>query len=109
MIFICFTAGVGRSTCSSKTADSWYLYTSHLDICVIKEKLNPNQTLEILMTQLNPNVMKIFTKEQSTNQLFKLLKYYKIIISYYLVKCNLKQIYIILGFWNIRIITQYDN
>lgn len=52
---------------SSKTQDSWYLYTSHPDIRGRNEKSNPEQTMEILMTQLNPNIMKIFTKEQSAN------------------------------------------
>lgn len=52
---------------SSKTDDSWYLYSLHPVKCFGKERQNPDQTLEILMTQLDPNVMQIFTKEQSAN------------------------------------------
>lgn len=52
---------------SSKSNDSWYLYALHPVKCFGKEKQNPDQTLEILMTQLDPNVMQIFTKEQSAN------------------------------------------
>lgn len=52
---------------SSKTVDSWYLYALHPVECFGKEKQNPDQTLEILMTQLDPNVMQIFTKEQSAS------------------------------------------
>lgn len=53
--------------CSSKTADSWYFYSLHPVKCFGREKQKPDQTLEILMTQLDPNIMQIFTKEQSAN------------------------------------------
>jgi len=52
---------------SSKTDDSWYLYTLHTVECFGKEKQNPDQTLEILMTHLDPNVMQMFTKDQSVS------------------------------------------
>lgn len=52
---------------SSKTKDSWYLYALHPVEGLGKEKQNSDQTLEILMTHLDPNVMQIFTKEQSAN------------------------------------------
>lgn len=52
---------------SSKTNDSWYLYALHTVECFGKDKQNPDQTLEILMTQLDPNIMQIFTKDQSAN------------------------------------------
>jgi len=52
---------------SSKTDDCWYLYALHPVECFGKEKQNPDQTLEILMTNLDPDVMQIFTKEQSAN------------------------------------------
>lgn len=67
MIFVCCPAGAGESMRSSKTQDSWYLYTLHPDICERNEKPNSEQTMELLMTQLNPNVMEIFTKEKSAN------------------------------------------
>lgn len=53
--------------CSSKTDDSWYLYALHHMECFGKENQSPDQTLEILMTQLDPNIMQLFTKKQSTN------------------------------------------
>jgi len=53
--------------CSSKTVDSWYLYALHPIKYFGKEKSNPDQTLEILMTQLDPSVMQIFTKEHSSS------------------------------------------
>ncbi|XP_027842804.2 S-adenosylmethionine decarboxylase proenzyme 2 [Aphis gossypii] len=59
--------GVARCLRSSKTDDSWYLYALHPVECFGKEKQNPDQTLEILMTNLDPDVMQIFTKEQSAN------------------------------------------
>jgi len=52
---------------SSKSDDSWYLYALHPVECIEKEKEIPDQTLEILMTNLDPDVMQIFTKEQSAN------------------------------------------
>lgn len=52
---------------SSKADDSWFLYALHPIECFGKEKSNPDQTLEILMTQLDPNVMQIFTKKHSAN------------------------------------------
>lgn len=53
--------------CSSKTGDSWYLYALHSIGYFGKEKPNPDQTLEILMTQPDSNVMQVFTKEHSIN------------------------------------------
>lgn len=58
---------MARCLRSSKTDDSWYLYALHPVECFGKEKQNPDQTLEILMTNLDPHVMQIFTKEQSAN------------------------------------------
>lgn len=65
---------------SSKSNDSWYLYALHPVKCFGKEKQSPDQTLEILMTQLDPNVMQIFTKEQSANasQATRVLNNYQI-------------------------------
>ncbi|VVC30974.1 S-adenosylmethionine decarboxylase,S-adenosylmethionine decarboxylase, core,S- [Cinara cedri] len=59
--------GVVRCMCSSKTNDSWYLYALQPVKCFSNEKQSPDQTLEVLMTQLDPNIMQIFTKEQSAN------------------------------------------
>ncbi|XP_050522573.1 S-adenosylmethionine decarboxylase proenzyme [Daktulosphaira vitifoliae] len=59
--------GVARCMHSSKSGDSWFLYALHPVKCFTKEKQQSDQTLEILMTQLNPDVMQIFTKEQSAN------------------------------------------
>lgn len=50
---------------SSKTKDSWFIYALHPTKYFGKEKQNSDQTLEILMTQLDPDVMQIFTKEHS--------------------------------------------
>lgn len=58
---------MARCMRSPKTDDSWFLYALHPVEYFGKEKQNADQTLEILMTQLNPNVMQIFTKEQSAN------------------------------------------
>lgn len=64
----CSTAGVARCMRSPKTDDSWYLYALHPVKCFEKDQTsNPDQTLEILMTNLDPDVMQIFTKEQSAN------------------------------------------
>jgi len=52
---------------SLKTVDCWYLYTLHPSEHFGKEKSNPDQTLEILMTQLDPSVMQIFTRESSSS------------------------------------------
>lgn len=52
---------------SSITDDSWYLYTLHLSEGFGIEKSNPDQKLEILMTQLDPSVMQIFTRENSSS------------------------------------------
>ncbi|XP_025425868.1 S-adenosylmethionine decarboxylase proenzyme isoform X2 [Sipha flava] len=61
--------GTGMARCmrSSKTKDSWYLYALHPVECYGKEKQTPDQTLELMMTQLDPNVMQIFTKQHSAN------------------------------------------
>lgn len=58
---------MARCMHSSKSGDSWFLYALHPVNCFTKEKQQSDQTLEILMTQLNPDVMQIFTKEQSAN------------------------------------------
>lgn len=62
-----FTVGVTRCIQSSKTDDSWYLYSLKPVSYLRKEPKNADQTLEIIMTQLDPNVMGIFTKEHSAN------------------------------------------
>lgn len=48
--------------------DCWYLYTlnpmTHLTSLTAPE---PDQTLEILMTELDPDIMSIFTREECLN------------------------------------------
>lgn len=108
---IYFTAGVVRHMHSSKMDDSWYLYALlHTVECFTNEKQNPDQTLEILMTQLDPNVMQIFTKDQSvnSNQATQVsTKYLKLNNLVHYIHCF--NIHTILGFWNIRTNTQYEN
>lgn len=58
---------MARCMRSSKTKDSWYLYALHPVECFGKEKQTPDQTLELMMTELDPNVMQIFTKQHSAN------------------------------------------
>lgn len=41
----------------------WYLYTLNRPVSIIE----PDQTLEIIMTKLDPEVMKIFTREVSNS------------------------------------------
>lgn len=67
----------GRAYClGSINHDCWYLYTYSRGggIAVQQEynienmlSIEPDQTIEILMTDLNPDVMAIFTKEESKN------------------------------------------
>ncbi|BES87433.1 unnamed protein product [Nesidiocoris tenuis] len=73
----------GVSFCMGESEDDcWYLYTlqrSKPDILAVDsndsnnnreqegKSLNPDQTLEILMTDLDPRLMAIFTKKQSAN------------------------------------------
>lgn len=47
---------LGRLNC-----DCWYLYTLNKPVSINE----PDQTLEIIMTKLDPEVMKIFTREES--------------------------------------------
>ncbi|XP_015190918.1 PREDICTED: S-adenosylmethionine decarboxylase proenzyme isoform X2 [Polistes dominula] len=47
---------------STGNTDSWYLYTLNREKS-LQEKVEPDQTLEILMTHLDPNVMAIFTRD----------------------------------------------
>lgn len=42
-------------------SDCWYLYTLNKPMSIVE----PDQTLEIIMTKLDPEIMKIFTKEVS--------------------------------------------
>jgi S-adenosylmethionine decarboxylase len=43
--------------------ECWYLYTLNKPMSIEE----PDQTLEIIMTKLDPDVMKIFTKEVSSS------------------------------------------
>lgn len=43
--------------------ECWYLYTLNRPVSIIE----PDQTLEIIMTKLDPEVMKIFTREVSSS------------------------------------------
>ena len=43
--------------------DCWYLYTLNKPVSIDE----PDQTLEIIMTKLDPDVMSIFTREVSTS------------------------------------------
>lgn len=63
----------GRAYClGSVNRDCWYLYTvnrsgSDLSCSIeneISKDVDPDQTIEILMTELDPEVMAIFTKEE---------------------------------------------
>jgi hypothetical protein len=49
--------------------DCWYFYTLNpLDRYLTGQvDLEPDQTIEILMTELNPEIMKIFSREFSKN------------------------------------------
>lgn len=51
--------------------DCWYLYTLNplpkINRLTAQQQIEPDQTLEILMTDLDPNVMSIFTKEECLN------------------------------------------
>ena len=44
-------------------SDCWYLYTLNKPMSIVE----PDQTLEIIMTKLDPEVMKIFTREVSAS------------------------------------------
>lgn len=51
--------------------DCWYLYTLNPqfdsienDLDTIKNVVEPDQTLEILMTDLDPDIMAIFSREE---------------------------------------------
>lgn len=72
----------GRAYClGSVNRDCWYLYTYSREgtICPAPQltaaqyagddlhSIEPDQTIEILMTDLNPDIMAIFTKEECKN------------------------------------------
>lgn len=67
----------GRAYClGSINRDCWYLYTFSRDVgepksslCPIQDikSIEPDQTIEILMTELDPDIMGIFTKEECLN------------------------------------------
>lgn len=46
--------------------DCWYLYTLNREK-PLQEKAEPDQTLEILMTHLDPDVMAIFTRDMCSS------------------------------------------
>ncbi|XP_014602093.1 PREDICTED: S-adenosylmethionine decarboxylase proenzyme [Polistes canadensis] len=53
----------GEAYClGSIDADSWYLYTLDREKS-LQEQAEPDQTLEILMTHLDPDIMAIFTQD----------------------------------------------
>lgn len=61
----CFIGGTGYCL-GSPASDCWYLYTLNPRDQNTYRKL-PDQTLEVLMTDLDPQVMKIFTQEGSSS------------------------------------------
>lgn len=64
MILTLFTRILdGEAYCiGSPETDCWYLYTLIRDK-PLEDPPEPDQTLEILMTQLDPDVMSIFTRD----------------------------------------------
>lgn len=71
----CFDSG--RAYClGSLNRDCWYLYTYHREGGIAAQQyenvgnglsIEPDQTIEILMTDLDRDVMAIFTKEECKN------------------------------------------
>lgn len=67
----------GRAYClGSLNRDCWYLYTYNREGGIVAPQyenvgnglsIEPDQTIEILMTDLDPDVMAIFTKEECKN------------------------------------------
>lgn len=58
-----FFVSDGEAYClGSVDSDCWYLYTLNRENFNIDKK-EPDQTLEILMTNLNPDIMSIFTRD----------------------------------------------
>lgn len=58
-----FLISDGEAYCmGSPETDCWYLYTLIRDK-PLQDPPEPDQTLEILMTQLDPDVMSIFTRD----------------------------------------------
>ena len=49
--------------------DCWYLYTLNPFDKIVSGRLDeePDQTIEILMTDLDPSIMDIFTREKCAN------------------------------------------
>ena len=49
--------------------DCWYLYTLNPFDKIVSGRLDeePDQTIEILMTELDPSIMDIFTREKCAN------------------------------------------
>lgn len=57
----------GEAYClGSIDTDCWYLYTLNREK-PLQEKAEPDQTLEILMTHLDPDVMAIFTRDMCSS------------------------------------------
>lgn len=77
---VLFLDGVGLRL-GDKEADCWYLYTLNgaTASCIDSDNMrfdeknclntDPDQTIEILMTDLDPQVMSVFTKECSASAL----------------------------------------
>ena len=62
-----FTGGAAYCL-GSPSRDCWYLYTLNSPNSVAnKNNVEPDQTLEVLMTDLDPEVMRIFTREGSSS------------------------------------------
>ncbi|CAB3230209.1 unnamed protein product [Arctia plantaginis] len=69
--------GDGRAYIMGPEKDCWYLYTLlplegtvdalEKEHCAANELLEPDQTIEILMSDLDPAVMEIFTRQYSAN------------------------------------------
>lgn len=68
----------GRAYClGSINRDCWYLYTYNREGGIAEQQqyddighflsIEPDQTIEILMTDLDPDIMAIFTKEECKN------------------------------------------
>lgn len=64
----CFKFSDGSSYClGDEDSECWYLYTLHPSTVPRPGIPNPDQTLEILMSDLDPKVMSIFTKANSSS------------------------------------------
>lgn len=65
-----FVFSDGSSYClGDEDSECWFLYTLHPNNVPQTGLAQPDQTLEILMSDLDPQVMSIFTKASSSSAL----------------------------------------